>query len=86
MSNQSIKQQAKQSPPLRGVRIARGLTLAEVAETANVHVSTLSEAERGLVALSVAQLYRVAKALGLDEVSSPLRPFVVSDEDARGQE
>jgi hypothetical protein len=28
----------------------------------------------------VAQLYRVAKALGLDEVSRPLRAFVIDGE------
>ena len=75
------------SSPLRGVRVARGLTQEEVAKLADVHQSTISLAERGLVQLSIPQLYRLGGVLGLTEACRHLKPFVIDgeQEEAEGQ-
>ena len=76
--------------PIWGVRVARGLTQEEVAKAARLHQSTLSMAERGLVQLSIPQLYRLGGVLGLTEVCRHLKPFVIDGEqeeaEAEGQE
>jgi len=66
------------SSPLREVRLARGLTLAQVAGRAGMTMAHLSRVERGEKQLSVGALHRVAGALGLDDVTHALAPYVVA--------
>ncbi|WP_114593643.1 helix-turn-helix domain-containing protein [Euzebya pacifica] len=63
-------------PPLRQVRIARGLTLQEVATRAQVDAAQLSRVETGKSGLSVNSLFRVAQVLGLTELVQLLQPYV----------
>lgn len=65
-----------QTPPLRAVREARGMSLRQVAQAANVDPTQLSRAERGLSSLSIDSLYRVCRVLGLTEMARLLRPYV----------
>ncbi|RYZ09289.1 MAG: XRE family transcriptional regulator [Comamonadaceae bacterium] len=51
---------------LREARRAQGLTLAELAERSHVSVSSISKAERGLLALSYEKFAALAMALRLD--------------------
>jgi transcriptional regulator with XRE-family HTH domain len=51
---------------LRGARVAQKLTLAELAEKSQVSVSSISKAERGLLALSYEKFAALAMALQLD--------------------
>lgn len=53
---------------LRTLRGARGLTLKQVAETASLSHSFLSQLERGLARPSMASLERLARALGTSQV------------------
>jgi transcriptional regulator with XRE-family HTH domain len=63
-------------PPFRAVRLARGLTLAEVAQRAHVDESHLSRVERGEKGCSVALMHRLAAVLGLDELERITRPYI----------
>jgi len=51
---------------LRAARLAHNLTLAELAEHSQVSVSSISKAERGLLALSYEKFAALALALRLD--------------------
>jgi transcriptional regulator with XRE-family HTH domain len=51
---------------LREIRVARRLTLREVAERARLSESFLSQVERGRSSASVASLRRIAEALGVN--------------------
>jgi transcriptional regulator with XRE-family HTH domain len=51
---------------LREIRVARRLTLREVAERAQLSESFLSQVERGRSSASVASLRRIAEALGVN--------------------
>ena len=63
-------------PPLRAVREARGMSLRELARRADLDPTFLSNVERGRERLSVRSLERVAKALGLRELTKLLAPWV----------
>ena len=52
-------------PHLRSLRTARGLTLRELAQRAEVTESFLSQAERGVATPSIASVRRIARGLGL---------------------
>ena len=65
--------------PLRVVRQAHGLGLRDVARRANIDPSHLSKAERGLHALSLPALLRVARVLGLRELAAFIEPYVGND-------
>jgi transcriptional regulator with XRE-family HTH domain len=68
--------------PLRAARIARGLTLQDVAFLAGIDKGHLSKVERGEKRLSVESLYRLTVALELDEFAALLRPCVSAIEPA----
>lgn len=51
---------------LREIRKDKGLTLAEVAERSDLAISTISRAERGLLALTYDKLMKVAAGLDVD--------------------
>lgn len=53
---------------LRGLRKARGLTLTQLAEAADLSHPFLSQLERGLARPSMASLERLARALGTSRV------------------
>lgn len=63
-------------PNLRAIRLARGRTLAQVAQSAGISESWLSQIERGNSVPSIAILHNLASALGLafhDLFQSPAR-------------
>jgi transcriptional regulator with XRE-family HTH domain len=62
-------------PPLRAVRVAHGLSLAETARRAGITPSHLSLVERGRRQLSVEALGRLAEVLGLTELAKLLAPY-----------
>jgi transcriptional regulator with XRE-family HTH domain len=64
------------TPPLRAVREAHGLGLREVARRAAIDPSQLSRVERGQAQLSVEALARLARVLGLQELTRLLEPYV----------
>jgi transcriptional regulator with XRE-family HTH domain len=57
---------ARMGERLRQLRQERGLTLAEVAERSGLAVSTVSKAERGLMALTYDRFSQLADGLGAD--------------------
>ncbi|WP_063730474.1 helix-turn-helix domain-containing protein [Streptomyces sp. RTd22] len=63
---------------IQGLRYARGLTLQQLADTAEVSVSMLSSVERGQKAPTVVVLARIADGLGV-----PLAELVARPEDQR---
>jgi transcriptional regulator with XRE-family HTH domain len=67
--------QLRKVPPLRGLRVARGLSLRDVAERAQVDIGQLSRAERGLAGISIPVLRRIAHVLELRELYRILEPF-----------
>jgi transcriptional regulator with XRE-family HTH domain len=72
---------------LRAIRLARRLTLRDVAEAAGVSESFVSQLERGRSSASVATLQRLAAALGLEisdlfDEAHPAAPRVLR-QDAR---
>jgi len=69
-------------PPLRAVRIARGLTLRTVAQRSGIDPGHLSKVERGEKHLSVESLHRLAVALELSELAKLLAPYVGTKEAA----
>ena len=54
---------------IRGLRLAQGLTLAQVSERIGLAVSTLSKLEKGSIALSYDKLLLISKGLGIDVAS-----------------
>jgi transcriptional regulator with XRE-family HTH domain len=66
---------ALQTPPLRAVRTARGLSLREVARRAELDPAHLSRVERGLVRPSLRTLAKLARVLELRELAKLLGPF-----------
>ena len=62
-------------PTLRAVRVARGLSLREVARQARIDPAHLSRVERGERQLSVDALGRLAEVLGLSELVKLLAPY-----------
>jgi transcriptional regulator with XRE-family HTH domain len=67
--------------PLRTIRKAHGLSLAEVAEKSGVAKSTLSRLERGLHRPRADTLAKIAKALGLSELDDLLKPWTPGAEE-----
>ena len=62
-------------PPLRAVRLARGLGLRKTAELAGIDPAHLSRVERGRARLSVDSLARLARVLELRELAKLLDPY-----------
>jgi transcriptional regulator with XRE-family HTH domain len=67
-------------PPLRAIREGQGLTLRYVADSAGLDVGHLSRIERGQAGLSIESLARLAKVLGMRDLSRRLEPFRVREE------
>ncbi|MEV5506280.1 helix-turn-helix domain-containing protein [Streptomyces orinoci] len=63
-------------PPLRAVRVARGMTLRTVAQRSGIDPGHLSKVERGEKQLSVESLHRVAVVLELNELATLLEPYI----------
>lgn len=51
---------------LRAIRKSKGMTLAQVAEAAGLAISTISRAERGLLALTYDKLIKVSEGLEVE--------------------
>ena len=62
--------------PIRQIREMQGRTQRAVAEEAGVDQTQLSRAERGLGALSIDSLYRIAVVLGMRNVTTALEPYL----------
>lgn len=75
MQSESAAELTRSVPPLRAVRIAHGLSVRETARRADITPSHLSRVERGERQLSVDALARLAKVLGLGELSKLLAPY-----------
>lgn len=60
------KQHLELGERLRELRKAKGLTLADVAAKSHLAISTISRAERGLLALTYDKLMNVAEGLGVE--------------------
>lgn len=69
-------------PPLRAVRVAKGLTLRAVAQRSGVDPGHLSKVERGEKQLSIESLYRLANVLELRELAQLLKPYISGRESA----
>lgn len=63
-------------PPLRAVRVARGLSLRTVAHRSGIDPGHLSKVERGEKQLSLESLYRLAVVLDLRELAQLLKPYI----------
>lgn len=63
---------AIQLPAFRAARVARGLSLREVARRTDIDPSQLSKVERGMVGLSVENLRRLADVLELRDLTAAL--------------
>ena len=72
---QTVSASGLTSPPLRAVRIAKGLTLRTVAQRSGIDPGYLSKVERGEKNLSIDSLYRLAEVLDLRELCQRLRPY-----------
>ncbi len=59
---------------MRGVRLARGLSLRETARRAGLDPAHLMRVERGEAGLSIESLERLARVLGLDDLARLLHP------------
>jgi transcriptional regulator with XRE-family HTH domain len=64
-----------QTRPLRAIRVAKGLSLGEVARRTGIDCSELSKVERGLHGMSIDKLLAVARVLGLRELEEALWPY-----------
>lgn len=73
----SVKQATDlaECPPLRAVRVAKGMTLRTAAQRSGIDPGYLSKVERGQKQLSIESLYRLAVVLELKELSGLLRPY-----------
>jgi transcriptional regulator with XRE-family HTH domain len=69
-------------PPLRAVRVAKGLSLRAVAQRSGIDPGHLSRVERGEKQLSVESLYRLANTLDLRELAQLLKPYLQVKESA----
>lgn len=69
-------------PPLRAVRVARGLSLRAVAQRSGIDPGHLSKVERGEKQLSLDSLYRLANVLDLRELAQLLKPYIGEKESA----
>jgi transcriptional regulator with XRE-family HTH domain len=56
-----------------------GLTLVQMAERAQVSISTLSRVERAAMNVHVPTLYRIAVAAGDAKLAEALRPYVAPE-------
>ncbi|URM90381.1 helix-turn-helix transcriptional regulator [Streptomyces sp. MRC013] len=63
-------------PPLRRLRVAKGLSLRTTAQRSGIDPGHLSKVERGEKQLSIDSLYRLAKVLELQELHTLLQPYV----------
>ena len=68
-------QSGKPVSHLRAVRQAQGLSLRETARRAEIDISHLSRIERGQASVSLEALARLAKVLGLRDLSRLLEPY-----------
>lgn len=59
-------QRAEFGRRLRELRRARGWTLAELAERSGLAISTISKAERGVMALTYDRMLQLARGIGVD--------------------
>lgn len=78
----NISTAALTSPPLRTVRLAKGLSLRTVAQRSGIDSGHLSKVERGEKGLSVESLHRLAVVLELSELAKLLAPYVPQRESA----
>ncbi|WP_078863575.1 helix-turn-helix transcriptional regulator [Streptomyces sp. AcH 505] len=69
-------------PPLRAVRMARGMSLRAVAQRSDLDPGHLSKVERGERQLSIESLYRLAVVLELRELVVLLKPYLLEKEAA----
>lgn len=69
-------------PPLRAVRVAKGMTLRTAAQRSGIDPGYLSKVERGQKQLSIESLYRLAVVLELTELVTLLRPYASRRESA----
>lgn len=69
-------------PPLRAVRVARGMSLRAVAQRSRIDPGYLSKVERGEKQLSIESLYRLANVLDLRELAQLLKPYIQVKESA----
>jgi transcriptional regulator with XRE-family HTH domain len=76
MQTLSVSKLTTTAPPLRSVRIAKGLTLRDTATRAHIDPAHLSRVERGSRQLSVDALYRLAIVLELRELAKFLKPYL----------
>jgi transcriptional regulator with XRE-family HTH domain len=65
-----------QVPPLRAIRLARGLGLREFSRRTGLDPAHVSRVERGQAGLSLEALYLVACDLDLTELATLLRMWV----------
>ena len=54
---------------IRGLRLGKGLTLAQVCEKTGLSISTLSKLEKGAISMSYDKLMLISKGLGVDVAS-----------------
>jgi len=75
---QTISTQRLTTPPLRSVRMARGMTLRSAARQSGIDPGYLSKVERGQKQLSIDSLHRLAVVLELGELAELLKPYLQS--------
>lgn len=75
MPTDTRQNQSRLEPPIRGARVAKGMGLAETARAAGLDPGHLSKFERGQAGMSVDNLARLARVLGLKEMSKLLAPY-----------
>ena len=71
----SLTSHARPRPPLRDVRISRGLGLREVARAAKIDPGHLSRIERGEAQPSYEVLLRLARVLEISPLVKLLAPY-----------
>ena len=71
--------------PLRGVRLAHGLSLNEAARRAGLDPAHLLRVERGERGLSIDSLQRLAQVLDLRDLARLLTPYTTSATAARAK-
>lgn len=79
---QTVSTSALNIPPLRAVRVAKGLSLRTVAQRSGIDPGHLSKVERGEKCLSVESLHRLAVVLELSELARLLAPYVAARQSA----
>lgn len=68
----SRENEVRTKHPLRQRREELGLTMTEVSERTGIHLGNLSEIETGKAGVSVGNLIKLARALGLHALASEL--------------